>query len=48
MSEEACHDPGGRADPRPVDPHWMVIVGLSKGVITITPDIGRYRRMRDM
>jgi hypothetical protein len=27
---------------------WMVIVGLSKGVITITPDIGRYRRMRDM
>jgi hypothetical protein len=27
---------------------WMVIVGLSKGVITIIPDIGRYRRLRDM
>jgi hypothetical protein len=27
---------------------WMVIVGLTKGIITITPDIGRYRKMRDM
>jgi hypothetical protein len=27
---------------------WMVIVGLTKGIITIAPDIGRYRRLRDM
>jgi hypothetical protein len=27
---------------------WMAIRGLSQGIITIAPDIGRYRRMRDM
>lgn len=27
---------------------WMVVVGLTKGIITIAPDAGRYRRMRDM
>jgi hypothetical protein len=27
---------------------WMVIRGLTMGLITIAPDIGKYRRMRDM
>lgn len=27
---------------------WMVIVGGVKGIITIVPDIGRYRKLRDM
>jgi hypothetical protein len=27
---------------------WMVVVGATKGIITILPDIGRYRRLRDM
>jgi hypothetical protein len=27
---------------------WMVIRGLSQGIVTAAPDIGRYRRMRKM